>query len=120
MQLNSSKPILGLVATLFLFWLIFVIMASDPLSRLNRMCAPAVWMGRGVSSLVGLYKQQDAVAVAGGFNRVFDGCRLWGWNVFYASAYEAMRRKASAAKAPAQEPAPPAPAPARPAPAASR
>ena len=95
MQLNSSKPILGLMATLFLFWLIFVVLASDPLSRLNRMCSPAVWLGRGVSSLVGLFNEQDATQVAGGFNHVFDGCRLWGWNVFYASTYEAMRRKAS-------------------------
>ena len=119
MQLNSSKPILGLMATLFLFWLIFVVLASDPLSRLNRMCSPAVWLGRGVSSLVGLFNEQDATQVAGGFNHVFDGCRLWGWNVFYASTYEAMRRKASEDGKPAVPHVAPRAAPARSAAAAS-
>ena len=96
MQLNSSKPVVGLVATLFLFWLIYVILASDPLARLNRMCSPIIWGGRGVSSLVGLFKESDAAPVAGSFDRMFHGCRLWGWNVFYARAWAKMEREQSA------------------------
>jgi hypothetical protein len=93
MQLNSSKPLAGIAAMLFLFYLIYVLIASSPLSRLNRMCSPPfVWSGKVFSSAVALASPGTANRLSDRFQHGFYACRRWGWNVFYEQSYERMQR----------------------------
>ncbi len=93
MQLNSSRPLAGIVAMLFLFYLVYVLIASSPLSRLDRMCSPPfVWSGKVFSSAVALASPSTANRLSDRFQHGFDACRRWGWGVFYQQSYEQMQR----------------------------
>lgn len=92
MQLNSTKPLGGIAAMLFLFYLVYVLIASSPLSRLDRMCSPPfVWSGKVFSSAVALASQGTANRLSDRFQHGFYACRRWGWNVFYEQSYERMQ-----------------------------
>jgi hypothetical protein len=91
MQLNPSKPFAGILATLFFFYLIYILVASDPLTRLNRLCEPVfVWPERIVVAGTDLFMPSSSPAVKAKFDDGFGTCRRWLWNAMYARDYQRM------------------------------
>lgn len=102
MQLNPSRPFAGILATLFFFYLIYILVASDPLTRMNRICDPVfTWPERVVVAGTDLFLPSASPGVKTKFDDGFGTCRRWLWNAMYARDYQHML-DANRAQAPAQ------------------
>jgi hypothetical protein len=107
MQLNSSKPIGGLLAMAFFIYIVYILMTSEPLERMNRICTPVtLWPARIVVSGARIFAPSHAESLQQHFNNGFYTCRKWVWGALYSDEYE----KARAQQSGAQEGAPSAPA----------
>ncbi len=94
MQLNSTRPLAGVLATLVFLYAIYAVMTSDPLARINRMCTPFfIWPGKAVVSAVNLFAPDAAAPVAAKFDSGFQMCRKWAWMTFYQAEYDRMMRQ---------------------------
>lgn len=94
MQLNPSKPILGIVSTLAFLYLIYLFLSGDPLERINRTCAPFFqWPAKVVVGGVRIFAPGSAQAVETKFDTGFQTCRQWVWNSFYAADYARLRTR---------------------------
>lgn len=88
MQLNPSKPFLGMFATLVLLYIVYLLLSTSPLDRLNRICTPlTLWPGRVVVAGTDIFAEDYSPKVDDAFYGAFDVCRQWSWNVFYARDY---------------------------------
>lgn len=88
MQLNPSKPFLGIFAMLVLLYIVYTLLSTSPLDRLNRICTPVtLWPGRVVVAGTDIFSEGYSENVDQAFIGAFDVCRRWGWNVFYARDY---------------------------------
>lgn len=97
MQLNPAKPFAGIFATLVFMYLIYLVLAGDPLQRINRACEPVfIWPGKAVTSAVALVSPNAAPPVAAKFDSGFHLCRRWVWSTFYQQEYDAMLHKGGA------------------------
>jgi len=88
MQLNSSKPIAGLLAMVFFVYLVYTILASDPLERMNRICTPVTkWPARVVVSGARIFSPTSAPGLQQKFDHGFGTCRRWVWGALYRDDY---------------------------------
>jgi len=99
-QLNPSKPFVGIFSLLVVVYVVFVLLTSDPLLRMNRICQPVtLWPSRVVVSAVRIWSPGNVPGVQDSFNRGFFTCRKWVWGVLYRDDY--MKLKADSDAAPA-------------------
>lgn len=92
MQLNPSKPFMGLFAMFAFGYAIYVLLASDPLTRINRMCTPVtIWPEKIVVSGLRVFSPSSVPAYTRSFNNGFDNCRRWTFGVMYRDEYEQLR-----------------------------
>lgn len=103
MQLNSSRPIAGLAATLFLFYLVYLLISDSPLKRTERFCEPVfAWTKTGVVAATDVFAPRWSPDVSAKFDAGMASCRLWVWNAFYRDNYEKLRKAAESAATNAQ------------------
>ncbi len=99
MQLNSSKPIAGLLAMFFFIYIVYVLLTSDPLERMNRMCSPVtLWPARVVVSGARIFAPSHADSLQQHFNNGFYTCRRWVWGALYSQEYEKVKSQQAAAQ----------------------
>lgn len=92
MQLNPSKPFLGVFALFVFVYVIYVLLASDPLTRINRICDPVVsWPERIVTSAVRIAAPGDVSNVERSFGTGYMNCRRWTFGVLYRPEYERLK-----------------------------
>lgn len=103
MQLNPTKPFAGMFATLVFMYLIYLLLATDPLERMNRICEPLfVWPAKVVVAGLNLFSPGNAPAVQAKFDSGFNTCRRWVWGAFYESEYQKLQAEAAQSKASAK------------------
>lgn len=101
----STKPFLTVFAMLVFGYILYVVLASDPLVRVNRICEPVVrWPERAVVAGVRIGWPQNEPSVRQSFGHGYQTCRRWVWGTLYQPEYERMKaqraeRKAAQAKA---------------------
>lgn len=88
------KEFWGLVFLGFVAW---VILASDPQIRMARACEPIIWTGNVAASLTAFASSGGAASVQKWGDKLDYGCRYTLWRLFYQSAYN----KAMGTKQPA-------------------
>lgn len=88
MQLNPSKPLAGIVATLFFLYLVFIFLSGSPLERTDRVCAPVFsWGKKMVVAATDVFSPAWSASVGAKFDSGMTSCRLWVWNAFYRDDY---------------------------------
>lgn len=91
------KEFWGLIFLGFVAW---VILASDPTARINRGCRPIHWGGNLVVSLTALALPSQQSGVKKWVDKVEYGCRYSAWRLFYEEDYkEALERQQQASAA---------------------
>lgn len=78
------KEFWGLV---FLGFVVWVILASNPQTRMARACDPVLWTGNIGASLTAFASPNGASAVQKWGNKFDYGCRYTVWRLFYQSSY---------------------------------
>lgn len=97
MQLNPSRPFMGVFALFVFAYAIYVVIASDPLTRINRICTPVVsWPERVVVAGVRVFSPENAPSFQQSFDHGFNTCRRWTWGVLYRPEYERMKAEKAA------------------------
>ena len=97
---------------LVMFWCIWVLLAGEPLSRINRSCSPVSWVGTSITTVGSIFSagaEADARRIAG---EMFQTCRYFVFRQFYRDLYLELRARAAAQSqeaAPKVEPAAPEP-----------
>lgn len=76
------------------FFLLWVVLASTPLQRINRACQPAEWVGRLATTTGAAVDEGTEATVAGGANTLFNTCRFFVFRQFYAEELRAQRAAA--------------------------
>lgn len=105
---------MGLFAIFIFAYCIFVLLATDPLTRINRICTPVVtWPERLIVSGVRIFAPDNVPAVEKSFGKGFTTCRRWTFGVLYRPEYEKMKAEQEARKAAEQAKAVRASAPAK-------
>lgn len=112
----------GFLTSLFLMaWVVWVAFTSSPMERLERSCAPTIWVGK-LSTSVAMLADDSGRSVApmrDWFERTNYGCKFTLWRVFYeedwkrAQAVEQAEKEAAEARVqrmPDHRPGPAAPA----------
>lgn len=100
MQLNSTKPFLGVFAIAVFAYAIFILLSSDPLTRINRVCAPVViWPERIVVSGVRIFSPSSVPSFERAFGTGYDTCRRWTFGILYRDEYERLRAQQETAAA---------------------
>lgn len=82
---------------LVMFWCAWVLLAGEPLSRINRTCSPVSWVGTTITTAGSLFSasaESDARRVAG---EMFQTCRYFVFRQFYRDLYLEMRARAAIA-----------------------
>lgn len=96
------KEFWGLI---FLGFVVWVFMAGDGTSRINRGCRPIHWVGNVVVSVTALVLPSQQEGVRHWSNKLEYGCRYTAWRLFYQDAYnEAMERMEGGDAAPSSPP----------------
>lgn len=93
MQLNPSKPFFGLFATLVLLYLVYILLASLPMDRIERICAPVHWTERVVVSGIDIFAEDYSDNVSGGFATGYQVCQEWTWGILYEERYKRLMAK---------------------------
>jgi hypothetical protein len=92
MQLNPSKPFMGIFATMVFLYLLYTLLATDPLERMNRICTPFfIWPQKVIVSGLDIFAPASSPAVAQKFDNGFNLCRRWVWGAFYEKDYERLK-----------------------------
>lgn len=100
MQLNPTRPFFGLFAMAVFAYMIFILISSDPLTRINRVCAPViVWPERVVVSGVRIFSPSSVPSFEHAFGTGYSTCRRWTFGVLYRSEYERLRSESETAAA---------------------
>lgn len=84
------KELWGLTLLGFIFW---IIMASSPTERIERVCKPVAWTGNVTTSLAALVTPQFQTASQDWFNKLNYGCEYTVWRLFYQQAYNAQQQR---------------------------
>jgi len=93
-----SKPFFMLFFAFVMGYTGYVFIASSPIERLNRGCAPfTLWPGQLVVAAVKIGASDRTSETRNTFEGGFNTCRRWLWNAFYEEEYQQLR--AGAAKA---------------------
>ena len=98
------KEFWGLVFLGFVAW---VILASNPQVRMARACEPIVWTGNVAASLTAFASSGGAASVQKWGDKFDYGCRYTLWRLFYQTAYnKSMAQKQTGTVGPQGTPAP--------------
>lgn len=76
------------------FFLLFVMVASTPLERINRTCLPANWIGKVVTSTGATFSSRAETHAEATSNKLYDTCRFFVFRQFYADKLEQLRKEA--------------------------
>lgn len=80
------KEMIGLSLLAFVLW---IIMATSPLNRMEHACAPVGWFGNVSVSLVALAAPSYQNDVQKWFDKFEYGCQYTLWRLFYQKEYNA-------------------------------
>lgn len=86
----SSKPFFAVFFLLCVLWAGSILIASTPLARLDRTCAPIGWGNTFFTSITRLVAPSYAPKVDEFFVRRFSDCRYMVWQQFFEAAYQDM------------------------------
>lgn len=84
---------------LFLGFVAWVFIASNPQERIANVCRPVGWTGNVVVSVSALVLPDQQVKVQGYFDRFEYGCKYLTWRLFYQEQYNAWKASQAAAQA---------------------
>lgn len=88
----SSKPFLTVFSLLVFGYILYIILASDPLTRVNRICTPVVrWPERAVIAGVRIGWPTHEGGTRQSFDHGYQTCRRWVWGTLYQPEYERMK-----------------------------
>jgi len=87
---------------LFLGFVVWIFMAGDGSTRINRGCRPIAWGGNVVVSLTALALPSQQAGVKRWVDKVEYGCRYSAWRLFYQDDYNRVLEKQQAAGASAK------------------
>lgn len=91
-----SKPFLMLFFVFVTGYTGYVFVASSPVERLNRTCAPfTLWPGQLVIAAVKIGAGEHTSVAKSTFEAGFNTCRRWLWNAFYEDDYQQLRTGAA-------------------------
>lgn len=86
----DSKLIPTLASLAFVLFVLYLVLAS-PVSKLNAMCWPVSGAGQVVVATSRMISgESTARGMAKSWDRHFQTCRLWVWNIFYEEQYRAL------------------------------
>lgn len=92
-----AKEISGLLLLGFIVW---IFLAPNPDTRIERACSPVTWGGNVATSLAALTTPAFQVSVQQGMDKLDYGCQYAIWRLFYQKQYNAyLLAKARAAQA---------------------
>ena len=78
----------GLISAILILWFIgWIMIATDPQVRINRGCAPVGWTGSLFVSLTAMVWDSQVRNVQGVSDRMEYGCRYALWRSFYEKDY---------------------------------
>lgn len=78
------KEFWGLLFLGFVFW---IVIATSPTNRIERVCTPIGWGGNVVTSLSALVLPKQQGTIQGWFDKLEYGCRYMTWRLFYQDDY---------------------------------
>lgn len=88
-----------MLAMLFFVYLIFIVLTSDPLERMNRICSPVThWPARIIVSGARIFAPSTADGLQNRFDSGFYTCRKWVWGALYAEDYKQAKAQSENAK----------------------
>lgn len=88
-----SKPFLAIFFISFMVWVGSIFVAGNPISRIDRSCAPINWSNTFVTSLTRLVAPSYAPKVDGFFRNRFQDCRYLVFQQFYESDYRKLQQE---------------------------
>lgn len=91
----SSKPFLAVFFLLCVVWAGSILLAGNPLARIDRTCSPLNWSNRLLTSMTRLVAPSYAPKVDAFFVGRFSDCRYLMWQQFYENSYKEMTQKAA-------------------------
>lgn len=77
-----------------MFFLLFVVLASTPLARINRACMPAEWVGRLATTTGAAFSSGAERSLKSGSSTMYDTCRFFIFRQFYAEEWAKLREAA--------------------------
>jgi hypothetical protein len=94
MQLNPSKPLAGIFATLAFLYGVYTMLDGTPLGRAEKVCAPVfVWPKRMVVGATDIFSPVYSQKVAEKFDNGDAKCKAWVWNAFYRDRYTQVKEQ---------------------------
>lgn len=92
----SSKPFLAVFFLSCVLWAGSILIAGNPLARIDRACAPIGWTNTLFTALTRLVAPSYAPKVDAFFVGRFSDCRYLVWQQFYESGYQEMAQQKAA------------------------
>lgn len=74
----------------------YILIAGNPLARIDRTCSPISWVGKAVSAASGIFSDSLAATMHNGAAQAQQGCRYVVFKTFYADEFAAAKREADA------------------------
>lgn len=103
MQLNNTKPFAGLFALGVVIYAIYTMSASDPLTKMNRICTPpTIWPEKALVAGAKVFAPSYVPALEARFDGYFSNCRRFTWNLLYADEYRKLQQEQAAQEQAAQ------------------
>lgn len=91
----SSKPFLAVFFLLCVIWMGTILIAGNPLARIDRTCSPINWGNTFFTSITRLLAPSYAPKVDAFFAGRFSDCRYLVFQQFYENTYREMTQKAA-------------------------
>lgn len=73
------------------FFLLYILLASTPLERINRSCLPVSWTGTAVTSAGAIFSQGAEAGAQRSSRTLYDSCRFFVFRQFYAEELARLR-----------------------------
>lgn len=89
----SSKPFLAVFFLSCVIWMGSILLAGNPLARIDRTCSPINWGNTLLTSVTRLVAPSYALKVDAFFVGRFSDCRYLVWQQFYENSYKEMAQK---------------------------
>lgn len=103
MQLNSTKPFAGLFALGAVIYAVYTLSASDPLTKMDRICTPfTLWPEKALVAGAKVFAPSYVPALQTKFDDYFSNCRRVTWNLLYADEYRKLQQEQAAQEQAAQ------------------
>lgn len=85
---------------LFLGFVAWIFLATDPKSRIEHFCSPVGWVGNVLVSVTALIAPTQQELIQTWFYKFDYGCQYLVWRVIYQEAYNKQQAAAAASSAP--------------------